>query len=103
MSLSLITGCSPASQSLTPTAKDNANNISEQPAALQIGQIRRIVTAVATIAKGADQANSSTQLLPRFAGPALEMRDAAYGLLKKTKKAPALEPIYASCCHQRLA
>jgi hypothetical protein len=96
MSLSLLTGCSPASQSLTPTAKDNANNISEQPAALQIGQIRRIVAAVATIAKGADQANSSTQLLPRFAGPALEMRDAAYGLLKKTKKAPALEPIYAS-------
>ena len=95
MSLSLITGCSPA-QTVTPTPKDNVANISEQPAALQIGQIRRIVTAVSTLAKSADQANSTTQLLPRFAGPALEMRDAAYGLLKKTKKAPPLEPIYAS-------
>jgi hypothetical protein len=92
----LVTGCSPASQSVTPTSGNNPTNISQQPAALQIGQIRRIVTAVSTLAKSADQANAVTQLLPRFAGPALEMRDAAYGLLKKTKKAPPLEPIYAS-------
>ena len=96
LSLVLVTGCSPASQSVTPTSGNNPTNISQQPAALQIGQIRRIVTAVSTLAKSADQANSVTQLLPRFAGPALEMRDAAYGLLKKTKKAPPLEPIYAS-------
>ena len=96
IAVSLIAGCAPASQTVTPTPTSDKSNIAEHPAALQIGQIRRIVASVARIAKSADQANSSTQLLPRFAGPALEMREAAYGLLKKTKKAPALEPIYAS-------
>lgn len=94
--ISMVTGCTTSSQSVTPTPTTTKTNIAEQPPALQIGQIRRIVTAVSRIAKAADQANAATQLLPRFAGPALEMRDAAYGLLKKTKKAPALEPIYAS-------
>jgi hypothetical protein len=96
LAISLVTGCTPASQSVTPTPTTAKTNISAQPAALQIGQIRRIVTAISRLAKSADQANSVTQLLPRFAGPALEMRDAAYGLLKKTKKAPPVEPIYAS-------
>ena len=96
LALSLVTGCTPASQTATPTPTNDKTNVAEQPPALQIGQIRRIVTLVSKIAKSADQANSSTQLLPRFAGPALEMREAAYGLLKKTKKAPPLEPIYAS-------
>jgi hypothetical protein len=96
VAISLVAGCAPASQSVTPSPSATKTNLAEHPAALQIGQIRRIVTSVSRIAKSADQANSVTQLLPRFAGPALEMRDAAYGLLKKTKKAPLLEPIYAS-------
>jgi len=93
--VSMLAGCTPSSQTATPTPTAKTN-VAAHPAALQIGQIRRIVTAVARTAKSADQANSASALLPRFAGPALEMRDAAYGLLKKTKKAPALEPIYSS-------
>jgi hypothetical protein len=95
ITLSLLTGCAPASTAVTeePTKKTDIN---AKPAALQIGQIRRIVTAVAKVAKNADLAHNTAQLLPRFTGPALEMRDAAYSLIKKSKKAPAVETIYSS-------
>ena len=96
LSLSLVAGCAPASNTVPTPSPTETTEVANAPAALQIGQVRKIITAVARIAKGADEANSATQLLPRFAGPALEMRDAAYGLLKKTKKAPTLEPIYSS-------
>lgn len=96
VSLALVSGCAPTTDTAPTPSPTQTNDVVNAPAALQIGQIRRIVTSVSRIAKAADEANSVTQLLPRFAGPALEMRDAAYGLLKKTKKAPALEPIYSS-------
>jgi hypothetical protein len=93
--VSLVGGCS--SPTPEPTSEPtNESEIVGQPAALQLGQIRRIVTSVAKVAKLADEGNSTSQLLPRFAGPALAMRDAAYTLIKKSKKAPKLEPIYAS-------
>lgn len=93
----LVTGCAPASTTANPTPTTSTNPASiAKPPALQLGQIRRIVTSVATVAKSADSAHSSGQLSSRFAGPALEMREAAYSLLRKTKKAPALEPIYSS-------
>jgi len=84
ISLSLVAGCAPASNTVPTPSPTETTEVVNAPAALQIGQVRRIVSSVARIAKGADEANSATQLLPRFAGPALEMRDAAYGLLKKT-------------------
>ncbi len=96
VSLAMVTGCAAATPNASPSPTKDANEVVNAPAALQIGQIRRIVSAVSRIAETADESNTAAQLLPRFSGPALEMRDAAYGLLKKTKKAPALEPIYSS-------
>lgn len=91
----LLAGCTPSSSSPTPTPTQTSD-VAAKPAALQLGQIRRIVTSVSQIAKGADTSHSSAQLLPRFFGPALEMREAAYSLLKKSKTAPAVETIYSS-------
>ena len=95
VTVSLLTGCAPASTAVkpTPTAK---TEVSAKPAALQIGQIRHIVTAVTRVAKSADIAHNSAALLPRFYGPALEMRGAAYSLIKKSKKAPAVVEIFGS-------
>jgi hypothetical protein len=93
--VSLVGGCTSAPPESTTEPTSEAEVIG-QPAALELGQIRRIVTSVAKVAKLADEGNSTSQLLPRFAGPALAMRDAAYTLIKKSKKAPKLEPIYAS-------
>ena len=95
--ISLVAGCTSGAVSPEPSpTNQDGETIVTQPPALVLGQIRRIVTSVARIAKIADQANNVTQLLPRFTGPALEMRDAAYRLIKKTKKAPAVEPIFSS-------
>ncbi len=91
----LVAGCAPAATSPTPTPTPKSSTVAK-PAALQLGQIRRIVTSVAALAKNADTSANGSQLLPRFAGPALEMREAAYALQKKSKKAPALETIYSS-------
>ncbi|MEN9992976.1 MAG: hypothetical protein RLY83_546 [Actinomycetota bacterium] len=91
----LLAGCTPSSSNPTPTPTPTSD-VSAKPAAVQLGQIRRIVTSVSQIAKGADTSHSSAQLMPRFFGPALEMREAAYSLLKKSKKAPAVEAIYSS-------
>jgi hypothetical protein len=91
----LVAGCAPAATAPTPTPTPNSSTVAK-PAALQLGQIRRIVTSVATLAKSADTSQNGSQLLPRFAGPALEMREAAYSLQKKSKKAPALETLYSS-------
>ena len=93
--VSLVTGCAPASSTIPPKPSQDSASIAK-PAALQLGQIRRIVTSVTSVAKGADLAHNSSQLLPRFFGPALEMREAAYALIKKSKKAPAVEAISAS-------
>ena len=93
--IGLVSGCAPASSAPIPTPT-NKSQIAAKPAALQLGQIRRIVTSVASIAKVSDQTLNSGQLLSRFAGPALEMRQAAYSLLKKTQKAPTPDPIYSS-------
>lgn len=93
--IGLVTGCAPASSSNTPTPTATTDTVSK-PASLQLGQIRRIVTNVARVAKSADATNSAAQLIPRFSGPALEMRQAAYSLLRKSKKAAALEPIFSS-------
>ncbi len=93
--LSFLAGCAPASTTPTPTPTANTD-VAIKPASLQLGQIRRIVTSVSRVAKGADTSHNASQLLPRFFGPALEMRQAAYSLLKKTKKAPPVETIYSS-------
>jgi hypothetical protein len=91
----LLSGCAPSSAAPTPTPKTQSATVAK-PAALQLGQIRRIITSVTAVAKAGDLARNSATLLPRFFGPALEMRDASYTLIKKSKKAPELEPIYAS-------
>ncbi|MFM5951980.1 MAG: hypothetical protein ACKOOE_05230 [Micrococcales bacterium] len=95
ITVSLLTGCTPSATAPTPTPSAKTD-IATKPAALQIGQIRRIVTSVARVAKGADLAHNQAALLPRFFGPALEMRGAAYSLIKKSNKAPAIESIYSS-------
>ena len=95
ITVSLLTGCTPAATNPTPTPSATTDTATK-PAALQLGQIRRIVTSVARVAKGADLAHNSAALLPRFYGPALEMRGAAYALVKKSNKAPAIESIFAS-------
>ncbi|MEN9608972.1 MAG: hypothetical protein RLZZ06_903 [Actinomycetota bacterium] len=93
----LLSGCAPSSTAPTPTPTETSDSASAaKPAALQMGQIRRIITSVSSVAKAGDTAHNSAALLPRFFGPALEMRDAAYNLIKKTRKAPALETIYSS-------
>ena len=91
----LVSGCAPASTEVAPKTDSKTTTVAK-PAALQLGQIRRIVTSVAPNAKSADTAHNSAQLLPRFFGPALEMREAAYSLIKRSSKAPAVETIYAS-------
>ena len=95
LTFAMLSGCATATPSTeTPTASPSAETL--KPASLQLGQIRRIVTQVAAVAKKADEANSSTELLARFTGPALEIRQSAYALIKKSKKAPALEVISSS-------
>ena len=91
----LLSGCA-ASPSATETQQAKTGLETLKPASLQLGQIRRIVTQVAAVAKKADEATSSTELMARFTGPALEIRQSAYSLIKKSKKAPALEVISSS-------
>ena len=95
ITVSLLTGCTPAATNPTPTPTAKTD-IATKPAALQIGQIRRIITSVARVAKGADLAHNQAALLPRFFGPALEMRGAAYTLIRKSTKAPEIESIFSS-------
>ncbi|MEO0313260.1 MAG: hypothetical protein RL140_490 [Actinomycetota bacterium] len=95
LTFAMLTGCATGSAPTpTPTASTGLDTL--KPASLQLGQIRRIVTQVAAVAKKADEANNATGLLSRFVGPALEIRQSAYSLIKKSKKAPALETISAS-------
>ena len=95
LTFALLSGCAASPNATeTETAKTGLETL--KPASLQLGQIRRIVTQVAAVAKKADEATSSTELLSRFTGPALEIRQSAYALIKKSKKAPALEAISAS-------
>ena len=49
----LLAGCAPSSSNPTPSPTPTAD-VSAKPAALQLGQIRRIVTSVSQIAKAAD-------------------------------------------------
>lgn len=93
ITVSLVTGCAPAS---TVIHASSVADITAKPSALQLGQIRRIMTSVSRVAKTADVAHNSPALFPRFAGPALEMRDASYALIKKSKLAPELPQIYSS-------
>ncbi|MEY4397598.1 MAG: hypothetical protein RLZ53_174 [Actinomycetota bacterium] len=95
LTFAMLSGCANATPATeTPSATATVDTL--KPASLQLGQIRRIVTQVAAVAKKADEATSSSELLARFTGPALEIRQSAYNLIKKSKKAPALEVISSS-------
>lgn len=95
LTFALLSGCSTSTPANEPPSP-NSTVDALKPASLQLGQIRRIVTQVAAVAKKADEANSATELQARFTGPALEIRQSAYSLIKKSKKAPALEVISSS-------
>ena len=95
LTFAMLSGCANTAPE-TETPAPSSTVAAMKPASLQLGQIRRIVTQVAAVAKKADESSSSTELLARFTGPALEIRQSAYSLIKKSKKAPALEVISSS-------
>ena len=80
----LLAGCSsPDVRTTAPVAPAVAG----PTAVLTAAQAQRIVRDAAAVAHKADAARKASLLAPRFAGPALVLRNAAYAIRKHDKKA----------------
>jgi hypothetical protein len=78
----LLAGCSaPAAHTAAPVA----SAVAAQTAAMTTTQATRIVRDVAAVAHRADGAQRASLLTPRFTGPALVLRKAAYATRKRDK------------------
>lgn len=87
----LLAGCSaPGVRTAAPVAPA----VAEQTAGMTTAQAIRVVRDVAAVARKADKARKPSLLAPRFAGPALVLRKAAYATRKhdKTFKLPQALP-----------
>jgi len=93
----LVTGCATGSSTVSKSSQTATKKVATTlPSALQLGQVRRIVSDVSRMAKAGDDTLNASALVTRFAGPAVEMRTSAYALIKKSKKAPLVDTITAS-------
>jgi len=77
--------------SATPSVSPTANQVA--PAVVTSGQLKRILADVAIEAKAADSSNDKKSLLPRFTGPAFNLRAVHYFLRSKSDKVNALPAI----------
>jgi hypothetical protein len=91
--IGLLSGCGlvSAAPAATPTVSASPNQVA--PAVVTSGQLKRILSDVATEAKAADARNDKKMLLPRFTGPALTLREVHYFLRSKSDKVTALPAI----------
>ncbi|MEY4499724.1 MAG: hypothetical protein RL319_712 [Actinomycetota bacterium] len=89
LTLSLLTGCTPATSLATPTP----TSTQVDQVSLLSSQINRIISDVAIVVNDADNANDKRILVERFAGPALQVRDVNYQLRVKNKRIAALPQI----------
>ncbi|MFM6978236.1 MAG: hypothetical protein ACKOWR_05960 [Micrococcales bacterium] len=91
LTLSLLTGCTPATSLATPSPTSTAAQADE--VSLLASQIKRIISDVAIVARDADASNDKRILVERFAGPALQVRDINYQLRLKNKRIASLPAI----------
>jgi len=91
LTLSLLTGCTPATSIATPSPTGTANPTSQ--VSLLAAQIKRITKDVSIVATDADASNDKRILVERFTGPALQVRDVNYQLRLKNKRIAALPSI----------
>ena len=91
LTLSLLTGCTPATSVATPSPTDTAAQ--QDDVSLLPSQVKRIIADVAIVANDADTANDKRILIERFAGPALQVREINYQIRLKNKRVAALPAI----------
>jgi len=91
LTLSLLTGCTPATSISTPSPTGSAA-ITDQVSLLG-SQIKRIVKDVSIVVTDADASNDKRILVERFTGPALQVRDINYQLRLKNKRIAAMPTI----------
>jgi len=96
VALGLLAGCSPASTGASPSPSPSESTVQADPPALVTSQISRILNSVVKAAAGADTKRRKSLLTNRFAGPALDMRDAHYFLQSKSDKIAALPSIVST-------
>jgi hypothetical protein len=91
LTLSLLTGCTPATSLSTPSPTSSASQVDQ--VSLLTSQIKRIISDVAIVARDADASNDKRILVERFTGPALQVRDVNYQLRIKNKRIASLPAI----------
>ena len=91
LTLSLLTGCTPATSLSTPSPTSSASQVDQ--VSLLTSQIQRIISDVAIVARDADASNDKRILVERFTGPALQVRDVNYQLRIKNKRIASLPAI----------
>jgi len=92
ISLSLLAGCSAP----TPTAEELTPKYESVNVVVSDSQLQRIVSAVASTVKEADNTRNEKSLVTRVAGPALQIRKVQYLLQSKSNKIPKLPAIIAN-------
>lgn len=80
----------------TPTPSGTENPTDQLPPAVSVPQLERILTRISDVAASADAAGDPAIAKTRFAGPALQLREANYAIRAKKPDEPALPAIPAS-------
>jgi len=91
--IALLSGCGVVVAKLTASPSPSATGNQVAPAVVTSAQLKRILADVAIEAKTADARNDKKLLLPRFTGPALNLREIHYFLRSKSDKIAALPAI----------
>lgn len=79
----------------TPTRTSAPQGDNQLPPAVTVPQLKRIVKRISVAAANADALNDAALAKLRFAGPALQLRDANYTIRSKKADQPALPAIPA--------
>jgi hypothetical protein len=91
--IALLSGCGFTGPNAVSSPSPSATAVEVAPAVVTNGQLQRILADVAKEAKAADGANDKKLLVPRFTGPALNLRSVHYYLRSKDNKIAALPAI----------
>ena len=94
--IALLSGCGLVTSKPAASPSPSATGNQVAPAVVTSGQLKRILADVAIEAKSADEKNDKKLLLPRFTGPALNLREVHYFLRSKSDKVAALPAIVAN-------